>query len=143
MAAFSFLDQILHRLALQATPIAELSFDMDQRSVRKDPREIIGERHVFVSGLARAGTTVLMRHFHATGAYRSLTYRDMPFVLAPNLWRRLTPLAAGPRPAAELIRQAHAAGHSRGSLRRAKRALRVRSVKPNNDAAWLWTFSTV
>jgi hypothetical protein len=49
----------------------------------------VGERHVFVSGLARAGTTVLMRRFHATGAYRSLTYRDMPFVLAPNLWRKL------------------------------------------------------
>jgi len=31
-----------------------------------------------------------MRKFHATGRYRSLTYRDMPFVLAPNLWRRLS-----------------------------------------------------
>jgi hypothetical protein len=57
--------------------------------VGTDPKDIVGERHVFVSGLARAGTTVLMRHFHATGAYRSLTYRDMPFVLAPNLWRKL------------------------------------------------------
>ena len=90
MAAYSFLDRFLHRLALQAVPIAELSFDIDQQVVRDDPKEIVGERHVFVSGLARAGTTVLMRHFHATGAYRSLTYRDMPFVLAPNLWRRLT-----------------------------------------------------
>jgi len=89
MAAYSFLDQLLHRLALQAVPIAELSFDIDQRMVGTDPKDIVGERHVFVSGLARAGTTVLMRHFHATGAYRSLTYRDMPFVLAPNLWRKL------------------------------------------------------
>ncbi len=90
MAAYSFLDQLLHRLALQVVPIAELSFDIDQRVVDNDPKGIVGERHVFVSGLARAGTTVLMRHFHATGVYRSLTYRDMPFVLAPNLWRRLT-----------------------------------------------------
>lgn len=90
MAAYSFLDRLLHRLALQVVPIAELSFDIDQRMVHNDPKEIVDERHVFVSGLARAGTTVLMRHFYATGAYRSLTYRDMPFVLAPNLWRRLT-----------------------------------------------------
>ena len=89
MAAYSFLDQLLHRLALQVGPIAEMSFDIDQRMVDADPKEIVGERHVFVSGLARAGTTILMRRFHATGAYRSLTYRDMPFVLAPNLWRKL------------------------------------------------------
>ncbi len=90
MADYSFLDRLLHRLALGNAAIADFSFDMDQRQVRADPAEIVTRRHVFVSGLARAGTTVLMRRFHATGLYRSLTYRDMPFVLAPNLWRRLT-----------------------------------------------------
>src|SRR5262245_43319224 len=59
-------------------------------TLETDPSEIVSQRHVFVSGLARAGTTVLMRRFHATGCYRSLTYRDMPFVLAPNLWRRMS-----------------------------------------------------
>lgn len=34
-----------------------------------------------------------MRRFYATGRYRSLTYRDMPFVLAPNLWRRLSSIS--------------------------------------------------
>lgn len=67
-----------------------MAFDLDQMTVQSDPAEIILRRHVFVSGLARAGTTVLMRRFYATGLYRSLTYRDMPFVLAPNIWRRLS-----------------------------------------------------
>ena len=58
--------------------------------VQVDHNELVSKQHVFISGLARAGTTVLMRKFHATGLYRSLTYRDMPFVLAPNLWRRLS-----------------------------------------------------
>lgn len=48
------------------------------------------EKHVFVTGLARAGTTVLMRALHSSGCFRSLTYRDMPFVLAPNLWKRIS-----------------------------------------------------
>ncbi|GAB5467240.1 MAG: sulfotransferase [Rhodospirillales bacterium] len=87
---YSALDRLLHRLALQVTPVAAMSFDLDQRRVKRDPQEIVQARHVFVSGLARAGTTVLMRQFHASGAYRSLTYRDMPFVLAPNLWRALS-----------------------------------------------------
>lgn len=89
MPAYSLLDRILHRLALQIESVAELSFDLDQRSLGREPAGVALERHVFVSGLARAGTTALMRRFHASGAYRSLTYRDMPFVLAPNLWRKL------------------------------------------------------
>lgn len=87
---YSFLDRLLHRLALNCPPIADVGFDLDQATVHTDPAEIVNRRHVFVSGLARAGTTVLMRQFHATGQYRSLTYRDMPFVLFPNLWRRLS-----------------------------------------------------
>lgn len=90
---YNFLERLLHRLALQSGAIAEMSFDLDQRTVRADPTEIRHQRHIFVSGLARAGTTVLMRRFHATGRYRSLTYRDMPFVMAPNLWHRFTLLS--------------------------------------------------
>ncbi len=90
---YSFLDRLLHRLALQYGAIAEMSFDLDQRMVKTDPAEIRLQRNVFVSGLARAGTTVLMRRFHETGFYCSLTYRDMPFVLAPNLWQRLTSIS--------------------------------------------------
>lgn len=86
---YSALDKLLHRLSLQVVPIAELSFDIDQRLVAARGSEIANGRHVFVAGMARSGTTMLMRRFHATGQYRSLTYRDMPFVLAPNLWRRL------------------------------------------------------
>jgi Sulfotransferase family len=87
---YNFLDRLLHRLALHYRPMAEMSVDLDQMTVRADPSQVVLQKHVFVSGLARAGTTVLMRRFHATGQYRSLTYRDMPFVLAPNLWRRLS-----------------------------------------------------
>ena len=87
---YNLLDRTLHRLALHYAPIADVSFDLDQATVRTDPSEIVSRRHVFVAGLARAGTTLLMRKFHATGRYRSLTYRDMPFVLAPNLWRRMS-----------------------------------------------------
>ncbi|WP_171123240.1 MULTISPECIES: sulfotransferase [unclassified Ruegeria] len=64
---------------------------MDQLLVKSNLDGVKNERHVFVSGLARAGTTVLMRSLHETGMYRSLTYRDMPFVLAPNLWSRVMP----------------------------------------------------
>lgn len=98
---YSFLDRLLHRAALQCRPIAELSFDLDQAKNRFDPLEIKGGRHVFVTGLARAGTTILMRRVYSSGAFCSLTYRNMPFVLAPNVWSRFTQDAKRNDPPAE------------------------------------------
>jgi len=44
---------------------------------------------VYVTGLARAGSTAMLQALHGSGVFASLTYQDMPFVLAPNLWSRL------------------------------------------------------
>lgn len=86
MAADSALDRALHRLALGSPAVAEIAFGLDRIVSRAGPGDPEA-RHVFVCGLARAGTTALTRRLHASGAFASLTYRDMPFVLAPNLWR--------------------------------------------------------
>lgn len=86
---YTLSDRLLHRLALGIPAVAELSFDLDQRATRAEPGES-DHRHVFVTGLARAGTTVLLRHLRGSGPFRSLTYRDMPFVLAPSLWKRFS-----------------------------------------------------
>lgn len=88
MSEYGPLDRVLHRIALQSASLAELSFDLDQLSRKTDPDEIRQGRHIFVSGLARAGTTILMRRIFSSGYFCSLTYRNMPFVLAPNLWGR-------------------------------------------------------
>jgi hypothetical protein len=48
-------------------------------------------------------------------------------------------LAHGPRPARQILREARATGLSLATLRRAKRVLAVRSLKPGMDAAWLWS----
>lgn len=85
-ANYSFLERTLHRVALGSNTIAEASFDFEQSLFR--PAEV-GGRHVFVAGLARSGSTVLMRRFHASGQFRSLQYSDMPFVLMPGMWRRM------------------------------------------------------
>ncbi|MEM7236534.1 MAG: sulfotransferase [Pseudomonadota bacterium] len=99
--AYNALDRTLHRLALGSVSVAEMSFDIDQRLSRGDPAGIAGGAHVFVCGFARAGTTILMRRLHATGAFRSLAYADMPFVLAPTLWGRISGGRANPGPAVE------------------------------------------
>ena len=51
----------------------------------------IDSRHeVFVTGLPRAGTTLMLELLHATGEFGTYTYRIMPFILAPLLWSKLS-----------------------------------------------------
>ena len=47
-------------------------------------------------------------------------------------------LSNGAKPAPQLLRAAHAHGHSLITLRRAKRNLRVVSFKPARDEPWTW-----
>ena len=95
---YSLLDRWLHWLALQPLVVRKLSFEMECQSALPDTREHSrggnsmahpGDRAVYVCGLARSGTTMLLQFLDLTESFRSLTYRDMPFVLAPNMWRKL------------------------------------------------------
>lgn len=88
--SYRFWSRFIHRVALSGKVVPEVSFDIERLLFPIGDSNVADKKHVFVAGLARAGTTILMRQLHATGAFRSLTYRDMPFVLAPNLWARIS-----------------------------------------------------
>lgn len=95
---YSALDKTLHSVVLGNPMLAGVLPGLDARLARgavpvTDP--------VYVTGLARAGTTAIMRALHGSGAFASLTYADMPFVLAPNLWARLSRAQARERRARE------------------------------------------
>ena len=64
-------------------------FDIEKTMHGGDLPDSSQGAHIFVSGLARSGTTLLMRMLHDTSAFASLTYRDMPLVMAPNLWKKI------------------------------------------------------
>ncbi len=87
---YGALDKFLHNLALGQKLIAEMSYDIEQTLLKTNSTNISDNHHVYIAGLARGGTTVLMRRFYASNHFRSLTYRDMPFVLMPGLWKKLT-----------------------------------------------------
>lgn len=88
---YSWLERGLHHIALGSDLMARASFDAEQAYLARRYGVLAKpERPVFVAGLARAGTTLLMRLLYETGCFGSLTYRDMPFLLAPNLWSMLS-----------------------------------------------------
>lgn len=90
MSDYGFGARVLHRLALGSGAAGQAAFDLERSMIGRYLNPDSQAAHVFVSGLARSGTTILMRALFESGAFASLTYRDMPFVMAPNTWARLS-----------------------------------------------------
>jgi len=88
-ADYGFVDRLLHRVALGSAARAKGFHEIERSRYLKDAPEDRGG-HVFVTGLARAGTTILLRELHGSAQFGSLLYADMPFVLAPNLWANVS-----------------------------------------------------
>lgn len=78
----------LHRVAFAASAVQLTAADVEASMYGKSYRDANAERPVFVTSLARAGTTMMLEILHQLPELASHTYRDMPFVLAPVLWSR-------------------------------------------------------
>ena len=78
----------LHYLALGIPIVSKASFDLD--CIGNNSTHVVKNgHHVFVSGLARSGSTILTRLLYESELFRSLSYRDMPFVLMPKMWNKV------------------------------------------------------
>ena len=87
MNNYSWLEQKLHKFALSSQFMREVTFDFESINISSSSET---ENHIFIAGLARAGTTILLNALYESNLFASLTYSDMPFVLAPNLWSRIS-----------------------------------------------------
>ena len=87
MNNYSWLQQKLHQFALSSEFMREIMFDVESSTISTNQTD---NNHVFVLGLARSGTTILLNAIYESGEFGSLSYKDMPFVLAPNLWSKLS-----------------------------------------------------
>lgn len=88
---YTWAQKWLHELSLYPRSIRELTFDLENLLI-SEPSQSRGN-HVFISGLARSGTTALLNAIFSSGVFASLTYADMPFVLAPNIWSKISPIS--------------------------------------------------
>ncbi len=86
---YSFFEQMLHRLSVGNPLFNELSFDLE-KSLYLTQAKLIQAQVIFISGLARSGTTSLLNHLVNAQVGHSLSYQDLPFLFMPNLsatWR--------------------------------------------------------
>jgi Sulfotransferase family len=87
---YSLLDRSLHRLSFGTRSVQVGLADIEQQVFRKQLQQIAIHEPVFVTGLPRAGTTLLLELCVASGEFATHTYRDMPFILTPMLWRQFS-----------------------------------------------------
>ena len=87
MNNYSWLEQKLHQFALSSQFMREVTFDFESKNISASSGT---ENHIFITGLARSGTTILLNALYKSNIFGSLSYADMPFVLAPNLWSKIS-----------------------------------------------------
>ncbi len=83
MSNYSFVSKILHRQFLDNNEILKLSLDnINSNSLEIDRSS---KKNIFITGLARAGTTALLNSLDSTKVFASFRYKYMPFILSPKL----------------------------------------------------------
>jgi len=108
---YSALDRLLHRLAFAGSFVQLAAADMEQTMFGSTYQGVAGTRPIFVTSLPRAGTTLILEALHQFPSLASHVYRDMPFVLAPVFWSRLSGSFRKPQ---ELKERAHGDGMAVG-----------------------------
>jgi hypothetical protein len=104
---YSRLDRLLHRVAFAAPFVQLTAADIETMLCGASYSAARAASPIFITSLPRAGTTLMLEALNHFPSLASHTYRDMPFVLAPILWSRLS----GPfRQTAELKERAHGDG---------------------------------
>jgi len=90
MNNYSLLQKSLHRIVLSSKLMREIMFDFE-KSIFFKKDDTFDDNHIFIVGLARSGTTILLNAIYQSNQFASLTYDDMPFILAPNFWNKISP----------------------------------------------------
>lgn len=87
---YSRVDRLLHSVAFSTAKLQISLSDIEDRLYSRQLDQCEIDRPVFITAIPRAGTTLLLELLVKQGEFASHCYRDMPFVLMPMLWDRLS-----------------------------------------------------
>lgn len=104
---YNFLDKTLHHLAFGVPGLGNMMAELESSLFKKELAGIESNNEVFVSGLPRSGTTLLLELLYKTDEFSTFSYRHMPFIFSPLLWKKVSkPFSKK----AEKIERAHGDG---------------------------------
>ena len=87
---YSLMDRMVHHVAFRTRGAQIALADMEDKLYAGALNAVEAQRPVFVMALPRAGTTLLLQILESDGRFCSHTYRDMPLLLVPILWSKLS-----------------------------------------------------
>ncbi len=85
---FSLSERLLHNLITKNKLLGKFFFEFEKILFLKKTKKFQNNKHIFVSGLPRSGSSIFTIFLHNTGKFGSLTYSDSPFLLAPNFFSK-------------------------------------------------------
>jgi hypothetical protein len=83
MQNYSFTQKIFHDLVLGRKFINKSLFELEKITYLKN-KDTTSKKHIFITGLPRSGTTVLLNFIYSSLEFASLKYSNMPFIFSPN-----------------------------------------------------------
>jgi hypothetical protein len=104
---YSTLDRFVHRVAFAGIELQKAVADIEDRIYAGRFQHVTDPRPVFITSLPRAGTTLLLELVSALPEFATHTYRNMPFLMCPMIWDRLS---RGFRKTVEKRERAHGDG---------------------------------
>lgn len=104
---YSDVEQFLHGIAFSSPSLQRRVSRLEDRLIAKP--SVTAAPPIFVTSLARGGTTALLNALTQIPGIATHTYRDMPFLTAPILWDRL---AGGGKRSVATRERAHGDGLS-------------------------------
>ena len=104
---YNFVDKTLHHLAFSGSVIRNIISDLETSLYKKELSNVESNNEVFVSGLPRSGTTLVLELLYKSNEFSTFSYRHMPFLYSPLLWKKLSsPFSK----TAESVERAHGDG---------------------------------
>ena len=84
MQNYSKIQKFFHNFVFKKKVINDLLYEFEKILFLRY-ENFHNHSHLFISSLPRSGTTSLLNFFYSSNKYASLTYRNMPFLLSPNI----------------------------------------------------------
>ncbi|MBW3162948.1 sulfotransferase [Ferrimonas balearica] len=88
MAHYSVVERWMHKLVFAVPLLEETLKGMESTLYAEQWQQQTIDRPIFIAGLPRAGTTLLLELLGQHSDTTSYSYRDMPFIQSPVIWQR-------------------------------------------------------
>ncbi len=87
MQNYNLIQKTLHNLCFNFSIINKSLYEIEKLFFLKKTylTNAQNQKHIFITGLPRSGTTCLLNYIYSSGGYASLKYKNMPFLFSVNI----------------------------------------------------------